>query len=144
MKNRKKVAWFDTHPIQYNTPAYSCINEDKEIEQIVYYFSDFSIRKYFDNQFDTHLKWDIPLLKGYKYKFLKNFSKKEHGSIFSYLNLGIFSEIRKNRYDLVITHGWGSISHILVFISCVITSTPYSVRGDSNSHMVNKSKNLRV
>lgn len=135
--SKKKIAWFDTHPIQYNTPAYEAINKDKKISQTVYYMSDFSIRKYFDEQFDTHLKWDIPLLNGYKSKFLKNYSFLNHGSFFSYINISIFYEIIKNKYDLVITHGWSSVSHFFVFISCKISGTPYSVRGDSNSYMIN-------
>ena len=106
--------------------------------------SDFSIRKYFDEQFDTHLKWDIPLLNGYKSKFLKNYSFLNHGSFFSYINISIFYEIIKNKYDLVITHGWSSVSHFFVFISCKISGTPYSVRGDSNSYMINPKKYLSI
>ena len=33
---KKKIAWFDTHPIQYNTPAYEAINKDQKISQTVY------------------------------------------------------------------------------------------------------------
>ena len=135
--SKKKIAWFDTHPIQYNTPAYEAIDKDKKISQTVYYMSDFSIRKYFDEQFDTHLKWDIPLLNGYKSKFLKNYSFLNHGSFFSYINISIFYEIIKNKYDLGITHRWSSVSHFFVCISCKISGTPYSVRGDSNSYMIN-------
>jgi hypothetical protein len=42
----------------------------------VYYCSDESVRGMKDKGFGIDLKWDIPLLEGYKYKFLKNYSPK--------------------------------------------------------------------
>jgi len=129
----KKVAWFVTHPIQYYSPMYKTISNDKEIDLIVYYFSDFSIKGYEDKEFGKTIKWDIPLLEGYKSKVLKNYASKQHGSFFSYMNFGIYTEIKKHNYDLVVIHGWNTFSHLLVILSCLLTSTPYSLRGDTNS-----------
>jgi len=129
----KKIAWFGTHPIQYHSPMFTYISKEKTIAQTVYYFSDFSIKGYQDKEFGKEIKWDIPLLEGYKSKILKNYTKKEHGSFFSYINLDIYKEIKSNNYDLVIAHGWNTFSHILLFISCILTSTPYALRGDTNA-----------
>jgi len=131
--NMKKIAWFGTHPIQYHSPMFTYISKEKTIAQAVYYFSDFSIKGYQDKEFGKEIKWDIPLLEGYKSKILKNYTKKEHGSFFSYINLDIYKEIKSNNYDLVIAHGWNTFSHILLFISCILTSTPYALRGDTNA-----------
>lgn len=129
----KKVAWFGTHPVQYHSPMFAEISKDKEIDLTVYYFSDFSIKGYHDKEFGKEIKWDIPLLEGYKSKILKNYTKKKHGSFFSYLNFGVYKEIKDNNFDLIIMHGWNTFSHMLIFLACFMTFTPYALRGDTNS-----------
>jgi hypothetical protein len=41
------------------------------IDLTVYYFTQHTL-KGVDRQFGKEIEWDIPLLEGYKYQFLKN------------------------------------------------------------------------
>ncbi len=143
MDKNFKIAWFGTHPIQYHSPMFSQISQDPNIDLTVYYFSDFSIRGYEDTGFGETVKWDIPLLHGYKYKILKNYTSKKHGSFFSYLNFGIFNAIKKENYDFIVIHGWNTFSHLLIIFSCLLTSTPYALRGDTNSFGEKSRKGLK-
>lgn len=139
----KKVAWFVTHPVQYYSPMFKIISEDKEIDFNVCYFSDFSTKGYKDKEFGKVITWCVPLLEGYKSKVLKNYGSKKHGTFFSYINFGIYNEIKKNNYDLVIINGWNTFSYLLVILSCVLTTTPYSLRGDTNSFAEKEKKGFR-
>jgi glycosyltransferase involved in cell wall biosynthesis len=140
---KKKIAWFVTHPIQYYSPMYVKINEEEDIDLTVYYFSDFSVKGYQDKEFGKTIQWDIPLLDGYTSEILKNYSWKNHGSFFSYINFSIFQKIKNNNYDLVVIHGWNTFSHMLILISCLITSTPYAIRGDTNSFNEHNKKGIK-
>lgn len=140
----KKVAWIVTHPIQYYSPMYREISESNEIDLTVYYFSDFSVKGYVDKEFNKEIKWDIPLLDGYKYKFFKNFSwSKSHGKFFSYLNLELIKELKNNNYDLVIIHGWNTLSHMLAVMTCIVFGIPYALRGDTNALDINKASSFK-
>ena len=67
---RFRLAILISHPIQYQTPLYKLLAEQKEIDLTVLFCSDWGLKIYHDEQFGQSVKWDIPLLDGYKYKFL--------------------------------------------------------------------------
>ena len=140
----KRIAWVLTHPIQYYSPMYREIASSEDIDLVVYYFSDFSIKGYKDENFGKVIKWDIPLLDGYKYDILKNYSFiKMHGKFMSYVNLDLFNKIREAKYDLVVIHGWNTFSHLLTAMTCIVTKTPYAIRGDSNAFDLNRALTFR-
>lgn len=61
---------FATHPIQYQTPLWKKMTEDG-IDLEVWYFTDFGLDMGYDAEFGKAFSWDIPLLDGYKYRFLQ-------------------------------------------------------------------------
>ena len=103
------------------------------IDLNVYYCSDESIRGMKDVGFGINLKWDIPLLEGYNYKFLKNYSPKP--SIFNgflgLMNFSIINELRKNKYDVLIVHGWNYLTNIIAIISAKLFGIKTFIRGDN-------------
>ncbi|MEO0266936.1 MAG: glycosyltransferase family 4 protein [candidate division WOR-3 bacterium] len=129
-----KVGFLISHPVQYFSPLFKKISEDPEIELTVYYCSDESIKEFFDFGFSRKIKWDIPLLEGYKYKFLKNYSplKTIFKPPFGLINFGIIKEIFKNNYDALIIHGWNYITCWLAFISSILKKTKIFLHSDSN------------
>ena len=115
---RYKLAIVASHPIQYQSPLFRYLSEDPRFEVMVYYCWDFGIsKKGFDKELNIDIKWDIPLLNGYKYKLLKNYSFKPSPSFFGQINLGIISELKKNKYDAVLVHGYTTATSWLVFLS---------------------------
>lgn len=135
----KNIAWIVSHPIQYYSPLYNKISKSNEFDLTVYYLSDFSVKGYVDKEFNREIKWDIPLLDGHKYKFLKNNSfKKTHGSFFSYIHFDFIKEIKEKKFDLVVIHGWSSLSHLIAIFTCIATNTPYALRGDTNAFDINR------
>ena len=97
----KNIAWIVSHPIQYYSPLYNKISKSNEFDLTVYYLSDFSVKGYVDKEFNREIKWDIPLLDGHKYKFLKNNSFKKMG-----YGRGFGTNRRKNR---TIGFGFGGV-----------------------------------
>lgn len=70
-----KLAIVMSHAIQYQVPLLRKIVASQKIDLMTYFNWDFGVnQKSIDPEFKTKIKWDIPILEGYKYKFLKNFS----------------------------------------------------------------------
>ena len=110
----KKIAIISSHPIQYNAPLFALIAKEAEIELKVFYtWGEDSIKEKFDPDFQQHIKWDIPLLEGYKYEFLKNTSKHPGSHHFKgIINLDLNNEIEKWGADIVWVWGWSFESHL--------------------------------
>ena len=69
----KRVAIFTTHLIQYQIPFFKELA--KQVNLHVFFGSKYGLNTYYDKDFNKKIKWDISLLKGYKYYFLKNNKK---------------------------------------------------------------------
>ncbi len=124
----KTLAILTSHPIQYQTPLFKKLSEQLEVDLTVYFCWDFGVKKeIFDKEFKNKIKWDIPLLEGYKYKFFKNFSLKPSSSFWGQINPGI---ITKN-YDAVLIFGWNSFTNWLAFLSAFLTKKPVLLRGEN-------------
>ncbi|MEK7634481.1 MAG: glycosyltransferase family 4 protein, partial [Patescibacteria group bacterium] len=80
------------------------------------------------------IKWDIPLLEGYKYKFLKNFSLKPSSEFWGQINLGIIKEIydlRFKNYNGILIFGWNSFTNWMAFLTAFILGLPVFLRGEN-------------
>jgi glycosyltransferase involved in cell wall biosynthesis len=128
-----KVAFLISHPIQYFSPLFKEMASQKEIELKVYYCSDESVRGMKDKGFGIDLKWDIPLLEGYEYKFLKNYSPKPSifNGFFGLMNFSIIDELRKGKYDVLIVHGWNYLTNIIGIIVAKLFGIKIFIRGDN-------------
>lgn len=133
-KKAYKLGYFVSHPIQYQTPLLRQISEHDDIDLCVFFLCDLSVNAFIDPEFKVSIKWDIPLLKGYKYKFLNS---KLKTSKLSFSNPKVpFSEIRKvlreNDLDAVLMHGYGNFALIYLLILSNLKNIPVLLSGDSN------------
>jgi len=127
-----KLAISASHPIQYQTPLFKKITENSQIDLMVYFNWDFGVgEESFADEFGKKIKWDIPILEGYKYKFLKNFFLKPSDIFFGQINLGIIKELVINNYDAVVVFGWNSFTNWLVFLTKFIHRTRIILQSES-------------
>ncbi|MEK7568239.1 MAG: glycosyltransferase family 4 protein [Patescibacteria group bacterium] len=127
-----RLAILTSHPIQYQAPLFKKLAERPEIDLTVYFCWDFGAgEKSLDAEFGKKIKWDIPLLEGYEYKFLKNFSLKPSSEFFGQINFGIIKELRQNNYDAILVFGWNSFTNWLVFLTAFWRKTPIFLRGEN-------------
>jgi glycosyltransferase involved in cell wall biosynthesis len=105
MNNSYKILWLATHPTQYQTPLLKRLGNDPRIEIKAVFFSDFSTKSYFDTKFKQVLEWDLDLLDGIDYQFIKMGEEKEIG-FFKPLLFELKSVIRNSDFDYVFVQGW--------------------------------------
>lgn len=127
----KRLAIVASHVIQYQDPFFRLLAKEPDIDLTVIYCSPAGAETYRDEDMKTSLRWDIDLLKGYRYVTLRNFG---FGDGYTRLiNPGVMPAILFGRYDAVILmFGWGSISALLAIAACRVSQTPFFLYGDSS------------
>src|SRR5712664_3786362 len=66
----RRIAVFASHPIQYQAPVWRRLAQHPQVDLLVHYFSDISVRGGVDPGFGVPIAWDQPLLEGYQHVFL--------------------------------------------------------------------------
>lgn len=111
----KKLAIITTHPIQYYAPVFKLLHERQEIEIKVFYtWGAESIQK-FDPGFSKAIRWDIPLLEGYPYQWVKNTATDKGSHHFKgIVNPDLIQQIESWHPDAILVYGWANHSHLKI------------------------------
>lgn len=128
---QKRLAIFMSHPIQYQVPLLVKLAKNEHFKMHTYFFWDFGVKETYEADFKREIKWDIPILEGYEYTFLKNYSLRPSSKFWGEINFGAISEIFRHRYDAVLVFGWGLFSNWLVIIAALLTGTRIILHGES-------------
>ncbi len=127
-RNVFRVAFVNTHPIQYFAPMYEYLTRSG-LEVTALYLSDFSIRGGHDRGFDRAIKWDIDLLAGYKYQFMGTAAtRRKIGGFFSMVAPELWGAIRHGRFDAVVIHGHNLAAHHVALAAALVSRTPVFAR----------------
>jgi len=127
-----KIIVINTHPIQYFAPLYRKMAEEG-LDVEVWYCSDESIKGKLDKGFSTNVKWDIPLLDGYPYRFYKNQSWRPsiYNGFWGLINIGILKCLFKAKKSVVLVHGWANFTSAASIIIAKISGHTVCLRGES-------------
>jgi glycosyltransferase involved in cell wall biosynthesis len=93
-----------------------------------------------DIEFGVTLQWDIPLLRGYRYRFLRNWAR--HESLDGFFGLVNFEIIRilaqAPRKTVIWIHGWNYATHILALIAAKVYGHRVFLRGENTAVIENQ------
>jgi glycosyltransferase involved in cell wall biosynthesis len=112
----KKIDYYISHPIQYFSPLLK--EMAKHFDLHVYYFSDSSVKGNLDKGFGQNVKWDLPLLDGYDYEFIKNYSRRNslQNKLFDVFNPGVIRTLRYSTSSIIIVNGWSYSSTLMCIL----------------------------
>lgn len=135
-----RLGIFMSHPIQYQVSLLRYLASREGIDLTVYYYWDFGLKESYDPEFGGTVKWDLPLLEGYKHRFLKNISFRKGTNFFGCINPGAILPILMRKQDAVLVFGWALFSNWLVVLAALLSGTPILLCGESPmSHEISKS-----
>ena len=101
----------------------------------VYYCHQATPREQAGAGFGVEFDWDVPLLAGYPYTFLKNVADSPgHGRFSGFDTPEIKAIIRRREYDAVLVNGWHYKSAWQAIWACWKSKVKVMVRGDSHLH----------
>jgi len=126
----KKLAIITTHPIQYYAPVFRLLSQSNLQVKVFYTWGESSVGK-FDPGFGRKIEWDIPLLEGYDYQYLKNTSSNPGSSHFrGIINPDAVEQINAFGPNAILVFGWSYHSHLKI-IRHFKGKVPVWFRGDS-------------
>ena len=129
---RVRILALASHPIQYQGPLFRALAARPEIDLEVAFYSRNGLEKRLDPQFGVEVAWDIPLIEGYRHRFLKNIGISKDPGSFWRLNPQVVPLCLSKKFDAVWIPGWASASNWLAWLSAVASSKRMLVCGDSN------------
>ena len=137
-----RLAIVTSHPIQYNAPLFKLLAERGNINIKVFYtWGEEVMEIKFDPGFGKSIQWDIPLLEGYDFSFVRNISQHPGTHHFKgIINPGLNSEIESWRPDALLVFGWSFQSH-LQCLRFFHSKIPVLFRGDST--LLDESKGFK-
>ncbi|HEY9278154.1 MAG TPA: glycosyltransferase family 4 protein [Methylotenera sp.] len=138
MKKKLKLGLLVSHPIQYFVPIYREIAMSNEVDLTVLYLSRMGLDEYFDEGFGKTVKWDIQLVDGYKHQFLSKKNKVEG------INWGIVSVLLRNRFDVILVHGYNNVTNLIAIIVARLIGTKVLMRGDTRVQPQHQHANLKA
>jgi glycosyltransferase involved in cell wall biosynthesis len=134
-KKRVRLAYLVSHPIQYQTPLLRRIAQEPDIELTVFFGSDFSVRGYQDKGFGVDVKWDVPLLDGYRHVFLPVLRDNGTQTVTRPLNYGIWNALRGSAeepgFDVLWVHGYSTVNAMQGILMAKALGIPVLVRAES-------------
>lgn len=127
-----RLAIVSTHPIQYYSPVFRALAASEQLDVRVFYtWSQAQDGSRFDSGFGAKVKWDIPLLDGYAYQFVRNVAKHPVPEHFFGLNTPTLAKaICAWDADAVLIYTWNSLSHLQA-LRFFKGRLPVLFRGDS-------------
>ena len=142
---RVRLAYFVTHPIQYQAPLLRRIACENDIDLRVFFFSDISVRGYIDKGFGgIHVKWDVPLLDGYSYEFLPGFRNNGTLGFATPLSYGISSRLRHGGFDAVWVHGYYNFNCLRAMFAARLLRIPVILRSEASLNDRARKKTMRM
>ena len=127
---RTRLAILATHPIQYLTPWFRYLAIRLDLEVLYAHQQDPAGQS--AAGFGVNFEWDVPLLDGYRYRWLKNVSRRPGLQAFSGCDTPeLFDRIRPENYDALLVLGWNRKSFIQGIRAAWKNKVVVIARGDS-------------
>jgi glycosyltransferase involved in cell wall biosynthesis len=98
---RYKVLAVAAHPVQYMAPIFRRMAAEPQLDLQVAYCSMRGAEAALDPDFQTRVKWDVPLLDGYTWTEIPNKGSGKE-SFFGLNNPGLGKLIREGKFDAVL------------------------------------------
>ncbi len=112
-----RLAILAMHPVQYHSPLYSNICSLPAFDGKVLYLDTLGLKGVYDKEFGTKIEWDIPLLDGHAYEFLPNYALNNKSGFGSRINIGLFSALKRGRFDAILIQGYSILSFWIALFS---------------------------
>lgn len=128
---RYRLAILAMHVIQYHSPLYRKLAESDKIDPTVLFLDKTGARPTYDSTMKTVIQWDVPLLDGYKYYFLPNWSPFKTRFAINRINPGLLLWLKKKRFDGVFLQGYTAISYWLGLVAAKLSGIDVIFRGEA-------------
>ena len=137
-QRKLKLGVLVSHPIQYFVPVYRELATAAGVDLTVLYRTRVGVDAYHDDGFGQTVQWDIPLLDGYNYHFLSSKNRIQG------VEWSVIGAIFHSRFDVILVHGYNSVTNVLAILAARLIGTKVLMRGDTRVQANHKKKGLKA
>lgn len=119
----------DSHPIQYHYQYYRLFGADPRFDQKVYFCWD--TREGVEDPSYGKVRWDVPLLEGYKSEFVPNLAWRQGFHFSGQINPGLLRRLDPSSVDVAWIWGYSTASAWLAAITARLRGIPVLFRGEA-------------
>ncbi len=138
MAFKLRVAYLLTHPVQYQSPLLRRLAAEPDIDLTVFFCSDFSLHKFYDQEFNQEIAWDVPLVAGYRYEVLPAIGGKEQVTFWRPFNYGLSRRLKEGKFEVLWVHGYARWFSWVAILSAKARGLKVLVRDDA--HLISLSR----
>lgn len=111
---------------------YAEMSRNENLNITVLYCSRQGAEAALDRQFNAELRWDIPMLEGYRAVFLKNYAPRPTlYSFWGLQNWGITAHLWRSPKSVLVINGWGYFINLFAIVAAKLMGHSVCLRGES-------------
>lgn len=127
-----RIAIVVSHPIQYFAPWYRALALIPGVIVKVFFCCKWGAEAYYDHDFCTQVKWDIPLLEGYDWEVLKSRKVIKHLTFWAMDNPNVGEALEQFHPEAVLIHTYSYRTIWRTVKWCNRNRVPVMLYSDSN------------
>ena len=131
-RGKVRVAYLVTHPIQYQAPLLRRLAAERWLDLKVFFIDGRTLDGYMDPDFGEIIKWDIPLLDGYRSEVLPCLIRGHDQTFIRPVAYGLGARLKAGQFDVLWVHGYQHALQYAVVISARRAGTKLLLRGESS------------
>jgi glycosyltransferase involved in cell wall biosynthesis len=143
---RYRVLLVASHPVQYASPIFRRMVHHPKLDILVAYCSLQGAKAGTDPGFGMEVAWDIPLLEGYPWEQLPNYSLRPRlERFFGLVNPRIWKLVRSGKFDAIIFFtGYLCLTFWIGFAAAKVSRRPLLFATDAHSLSARDKQNWKV
>lgn len=127
-----RLAVVATHPIQYQAPLWRALAQSGVVKLKVFYAGDHGVNERVDPLYGQAFAWDIPLLGGYDYEFVRSVEVPGLPKLSNRYPTGLCHRLKAGRYEAVLINGYMNAAAWAGYRTARKLNIPILLRGDSH------------
>jgi glycosyltransferase involved in cell wall biosynthesis len=128
-----RLAVLTTHPIQYQAPFHAHLAGEPELALKVFFCHDYGVRPQKSLWGHEDFAWKAPLLEGYEYEFLPNWSwRPGTNRLIGSINPAVMRRIAREDFDAWLVYGWDGPTKLMTISAATLLRRPLLFRVDTN------------
>jgi glycosyltransferase involved in cell wall biosynthesis len=141
---RYRLAYLVTHPIQYQAPLLRLIASEPDLDLTVFFQSEGAVREHHDSGFGQLVRWDVPLLDGYRYEVLPALGRRDVITAQRPFSYGLARRMRRARFDALWVHGYARLCNWQAMLVAKALGIKVLLRDEANAGSAPRSAPRRL
>jgi glycosyltransferase involved in cell wall biosynthesis len=109
-----RLGYLTSHPIQYQAPLFRALANTPGISFEAFFCDMHGAAPSYDPGFEQVVKFDTPMLEGYRYRVLRNRAPRPGIRPMGLLNPEAVALARSGRFDAIVVHGYSYLTNLAV------------------------------